>query len=314
MKLAGLHTIVVGLGDTGLSAARWLAARGARVTVADSRDVPPNVEALKAVAPQAELRVGAFTPQTFMDADVLVVSPGVALATPAIAATVLRGVPAVGDVELFAREIAAKRAAGKQVRVIAITGSNGKSTVTSMVGQMCVAAGLKTVVAGNIGLPVLDALTESPDADVYVLELSSFQLETTNSLAADAATVLNVSEDHLDRYDGMAQYAAAKARIFSGNGAQVLNREDEYSRDMGLPGRHVIRFGQDAPRRADEYGLVAVGRDYALRLGDATLMLASELPIAGLHNAANALSAIALCRAVGLPLPPLVAALKAFKG
>ncbi|WP_255988395.1 UDP-N-acetylmuramoyl-L-alanine--D-glutamate ligase [Chitinolyticbacter albus] len=314
MKLAGLHTIVVGLGDTGLSAARWLAARGARVTVADSRDAPPNVEELKAAAPQAELRVGAFSAQTFMDADVLVVSPGVALATPAIAATVLRGVPAVGDVELFAREIAVKRAAGKQPRVIAITGSNGKSTVTSMVGQMCVTAGLKTVVAGNIGLPVLDALTESPDADVYVLELSSFQLETTNSLAADAATVLNVSEDHLDRYAGMKEYAAAKARIFSGNGAQVLNREDEYSREMGLPGRHVIRFGQDAPRRADEYGLVAVGRDYALRLGDATLMLASELPIAGLHNAANALSAIALCRAVGLPLPPLVAALKAFKG
>lgn len=316
MNYAGKHTIVVGLGDTGLSAARWLAARGARVAVADSRAAPPNVDALKAAVPQAELRLGAFSAHTFIDADLLVVSPGVALATPAVAATVQRGVPAVGDVELFAREIAARRAAGKAVKVIAITGSNGKSTVTTMVGKMCEAAGLKTIVAGNIGLPVLDALGDpkAKTADVYVLELSSFQLETTSSLAADAATVLNVSEDHLDRYDGMKGYAAAKARIFSGSGAQVLNREDDYSRDMGLPGRHVIRFGQDAPRRADEYGLVAAGKDIELRLGETVLMRADDLPIAGLHNAVNALSAIALCRAIGLPLPPLVAALKAFKG
>ncbi|GLS04072.1 UDP-N-acetylmuramoylalanine--D-glutamate ligase [Chitiniphilus shinanonensis] len=307
--LAESHAIVVGLGVTGLSAARWLAAQGARVTVADSREQPPGLDTLRQELPQVALRLGAFAAETFADADLLVVSPGVPLATPAIDATVRRGVPALGDVELFARALA-----GKPAKVIAITGSNGKSTVTTMVGQMCEAAGLRTVVAGNIGLPVLDALAATPDADVYVLELSSFQLETTATLAPDAATVLNVSEDHLDRYDGMAHYAATKARIFQGQGAMILNREDAYSRDMGLPGRHVIRFGQDAPRRADEYGLVAEGDDFALRLGDTTLMRASELPVAGLHNAVNALAALALCRAIGLASAPLVKALKQFKG
>ncbi|GAA5784534.1 UDP-N-acetylmuramoyl-L-alanine--D-glutamate ligase [Chitiniphilus shinanonensis] len=307
--LAESHAIVVGLGVTGLSAARWLAAQGARVTVADSREQPPGLDTLRQELPQVALRLGAFAAETFADADLLVVSPGVPLATPAIDATVRRGVPALGDVELFARALA-----GRPAKVIAITGSNGKSTVTTMVGQMCEAAGLRTVVAGNIGLPVLDALAATPDADVYVLELSSFQLETTATLAPDAATVLNVSEDHLDRYDGMAHYAATKARIFQGQGAMILNREDAYSRDMGLPGRHVIRFGQDAPRRADEYGLVAEGDDFALRLGDTTLMRASELPVAGLHNAVNALAALALCRAIGLASAPLVKALKQFKG
>ncbi|TJZ77423.1 UDP-N-acetylmuramoyl-L-alanine--D-glutamate ligase [Chitiniphilus eburneus] len=307
--LSRSHAIVVGLGITGLSAARWLASQGARVTVADSREQPPSLDELRNAVPQATLRLGAFSVETFADADLLVVSPGVPLATPAIDATVRRGIPAVGDVELFARAIA-----GRPAKVIAITGSNGKSTVTTMVGQMCEAAGLRTVVAGNIGLPVLDALAATPDADVYVLELSSFQLETTSTLAPDAATVLNVSEDHLDRYQGMVHYAATKAHIFHGQGAMILNREDEYSRDMGLPGRHVIRFGQDAPRRADEYGLVAEGNDFALRVGDSTLLRASDLPVAGLHNAVNALAALALCRAIGLPPAPLVKALKGFKG
>ncbi|WP_035055747.1 UDP-N-acetylmuramoyl-L-alanine--D-glutamate ligase [Andreprevotia chitinilytica] len=309
MGYAGQHIIVVGLGETGLSAARWLVKQGARVTVADSRATPPNLDTLKSELPDVAVRAGAFDANTFADADLLVVSPGVPIATPAIAAAIARGVPYAGDVELLARALA-----GKAAKVIAITGSNGKSTVTTMVGQMCEAAGLKTVVAGNIGLPVLDALTQSPDADVFVLELSSFQLETTHSLTPHAATVLNVSEDHLDRYDGMKGYAAAKARIFNGLGVMVLNREDGYCRGMAQAGRDLAWFGQDAPRNGSEYGLVPVGDDVSLRLGDFELLKASELPLAGLHNAVNALSAIALCKAIGLPTGPLVGALKSFKG
>lgn len=314
MEHKGKHCIVVGLGETGLSAARWLTGQGARVTVADSRATPPNLETLHNTLPQVELRLGAFGADTFADADLLVVSPGVALSTPEIAAACARGIPAVGDVELLAQAIA-----GKACKVIAITGANGKSTVTSMVGAMCAEAGLKTVVAGNIGLPVLDALGQWQERnalpDVWVLELSSFQLETTSSLTPDAATVLNVTEDHLDRYDGsMAKYAAAKARIFAGQGVQVLNREDEWCRGMALPGREVVWFGADAPRAAGEYGLVATDGDFMLRAVDADIMPASTLPLAGLHNAVNALSAIALCRAIGIELPPLLTALREFKG
>ncbi len=314
MELSNKHCIVVGLGDTGFSAARWLARQGARVTVADSRATPPNLDALKTALPQAGLRLGSFSEASFADADLLVVSPGVALATPEIAAAIAAGIPAVGDVELLARALA-----GKPGKVIAITGANGKSTVTSMVGAMCAAAGLQTQVAGNIGLPVLDALSNWQDKgelpDVWVLELSSFQLETTSSLTPDSAAVLNVTEDHLDRYDGsMQKYAAAKARIFAGHGVQVLNREDDWCRSMALEGREVVWFGTDAPRAASEYGLVAENDDFSLRAGETKIMKAGELPLAGLHNAANALSALALCRAIGLELAPLVAALKSFKG
>ncbi|STR45807.1 UDP-N-acetylmuramoyl-L-alanine--D-glutamate ligase [Iodobacter fluviatilis] len=309
MNYQGKHCIVVGLGESGFSAAKWLAAQGARVTVADSRSTPPNLELLHAAHPDIELRLGAFSDTTFADAGALIVSPGVPLATPAIAAAVARGVPALGDVELFAQAIA-----GTAVKVIAITGSNGKSTVTSMVGQMCEAAGLKAVMAGNIGLPVLDALTARPDADVFVLELSSFQLETTTSLNADAATVLNISEDHLDRYKNLAHYAATKAAIFAGTGTVVLNREDAHCLAMAseLKSRQIVWFGADAPRAADEYGLK--GSEFTLSLGDEALLNATELPVAGLHNAVNALSAIALCRAIGLETAPLLAALKSFTG
>ncbi|MBY0446781.1 MAG: UDP-N-acetylmuramoyl-L-alanine--D-glutamate ligase, partial [Burkholderiales bacterium] len=217
--------------------------------------------------------------------------------------------PALGDVELFALAIA-----GSAAKVIAITGSNGKSTVTSMVGQMCAAAGLKTVMAGNIGLPVLDALTATPDADVFVLELSSFQLETTTSLNADAATVLNISEDHLDRYKNLAHYAATKAAIFAGTGVVVLNREDAHCLAMAaeLESRQIVWFGADEPRTAAEYGLQ--GPEFTLGCGSEAFFNAADLPVAGLHNAVNALSAIALCRAIGVETAPLVAALKSFTG
>ncbi|HEX5539229.1 MAG TPA: UDP-N-acetylmuramoyl-L-alanine--D-glutamate ligase [Methylophilaceae bacterium] len=307
LQLANKHVLVLGLGDTGLSALRWLSRQGARLTVADTREEPPGVQQLRAELPQVGMHLGPFSDQVFAQAELIVSSPGVALSKPQIQNALKRGVPVVGDVELFAQH---KPASAK---VIAITGANGKSTVTTLVGAMCEAAGLKTVVAGNIGLPVLDTLA-MPTPEVYVLELSSFQLETTHTLAASAATVLNISEDHMDRYAGMDDYAAAKARIFQGAGVQVLNRQDEYSRAMAIDGRKQISFGNDAPPTAEDYGLLPAQDDTWLMHGDTRLLATSELRISGLHNAGNALAALALCRAIGLPHAPLLDALREFPG
>jgi len=322
LNLSGKQVLVLGLGDTGLSCTRWLAARGARVSVADSRATPPHAARLAEWLPQVPLFTGPFDDARLLAADMLVLSPGVPLAEPAVARAVAAGVEVVGDVELFARAIHAlntERAASTDssgpMRVIAITGSNGKSTVTSMCGDMCRTAGLTTCVAGNIGLPVLDALAEieqgiAPAPQVWVLELSSFQLETTSSLNADAATVLNVSEDHMDRYPDMDAYAAAKARIYGGVGVQVVNRDDARSLAMARPGRHVVSFGLDRCPRGENFGLC----EDELCLGGDMLMPLSALPVAGLHNAANALAALALTRALDLPMEALLRGLLHFKG
>jgi len=322
LQLSGRKVLVLGLGDTGLSAARWLAARGAEVSVADSRADPPHAGRLAECLPQVPLHVGPFDAARLQAAELLVVSPGVPLADPAVARAIAAGVEAVGDVELFARAVRALNAqratsmdSSGPMQVIAITGSNGKSTVTAMCGDMCRMAGLGTCVAGNIGLPVLDALLEieqglAPAPQVWVLELSSFQLETTSSLNADAATVLNLSEDHMDRYPDMEAYAAAKARIYSGDGVQVLNRDDPRSLAMALPGRRVISFGLDRCPKDAHFGLC----EDELCFGGDMLMPLSALPVAGLHNAANALAALALTHAVGLPMDPLLRGLMHFKG
>jgi UDP-N-acetylmuramoylalanine--D-glutamate ligase len=316
LQLSGKKVLVLGLGDTGLSCARWLTARGAQVSVADSRVAPPQASRLAELLPQVPLHTGGFDDTLLQATELLVVSPGVPLADPAVARAVVAGVETVGDVELFARAIHALNARREHpMRVIAITGSNGKSTVTAMCGDMCRMAGLTTCVAGNIGLPVLDALYEieqglAPAPQVWVLELSSFQLETTSSLDADAATVLNLSEDHMDRYPDMDAYAAAKARIYSGDGVQVVNRDDARSLAMALPGRHVISFGLDRCPKGENFGLC----EDELCLGGDMLMPLSALPVAGLHNAANALAALALTRALGLPMEALLRGLVHFKG
>jgi UDP-N-acetylmuramoylalanine--D-glutamate ligase len=316
LQLSGKKVLVLGLGDTGLSCARWLAARGAAVSVADSRAAPPHAARLAEMLPQVPLFAGPFDPARVAAADLLVVSPGVPLAEPAVAQAVAAGVEAVGDVELFARALRALNAAREHpMQLIAITGSNGKSTVTAMCGEMSRTAGRVTCVAGNIGLPVLDALWEveqghAPAPQVWVLELSSFQLETTHSLAADAATVLNLSEDHLDRYADMDAYAAAKARIFAGAGVQVLNRDDARVRAMALAGRQRVTFGLDRCPDGEHYGLC----DDELCLGGEMLMPVAALPVAGLHNAANALAALALTHALGLPMEALLRGLLHFKG
>lgn len=197
--------------------------------------------------------------------------------------------------------------------MIGITGSNGKSTVTAMAGAMCRAAGVKTVVAGNIGLPVLDALAESEKSgtpDVYVIELSSFQLETTSNLHLAAAAMLNLSQDHLDRYDSMATYAQAKKRIFLHAAVQVLNRDDAASMKMCDSSKRVVTFGTDEPAGANQFGLSG-GH---LCEGALPLMRLTNMPVAGLHNAANALSAFALTRALNLPAAALAGGLSHFEG
>ena len=304
MNLYGQNILVLGLGDTGLSAARWLVRRGATVRVADTRSAPPNLARLQEMLPDVAVSVGPFRSTDFDWAERIVTSPGVAVSEPLIQQAMQRGVAVEGDVELFAQAVPTA------AKVIAITGSNGKSTVTSMVGAMCAGAGKKTIMAGNIGLPVLDALEDHPEAEIFVLELSSFQLETTFSLNAVSAAMLNISEDHLDRYADLNAYSAAKARIFSGEGIQVLNRDDAISMGMALPWRTVLTFGLTAPLMLNEFGI----KDGWMWEGESRLMEMDQLPLAGLHNVANALAAFALCRAAGLPIAPLAEALRQFRG
>jgi len=299
------RALVVGLGLSGLSSARWLVRHGYAVTVVDSRAQPPGLAALHAELPEVGVRTGAFDMEMFRDPGLLVVSPGVPLKEAAIAAARAGGVETVGDVELFARVARAP--------VVAITGANGKSTVTSLVGEMCREAGFDTAVGGNIGVPVLDLLRE-PEPEVYVLELSSFQLETTASLNARAATVLNITPDHMDRYASVAEYAAAKARIFHGSGMMVLNADDPLVTAMRLPGRGCVHFGTKVPAADIDYGLVQHGGETWLARGARLLLPASSVPLPGRHNLTNALAAMALAEAVGVPLDAMKRAIQRFKG
>lgn len=320
MNLQGKSALVLGLGETGLSMARFLAHRGARVRVADTRDDPPALTALSEKLPQAEVLLGAYREDSFAGADLVAISPGVPLATPQVRAAAARGVPVVGDIELFAQELRRRNSAAQatQQQVLAVTGTNGKTTVTALAGAMCRRGGLATEVAGNISPAVLDALMDCDDArrqpEVWVLELSSFQLETTRTLNPAAAAMLNLSEDHLDRYDGMEAYAHAKARIFRGEGIQVLNRDDAWSMRMAVAGRTQVSFGLNAPVRAQDFGLLRVDGELWLAQGATPLLALKELPLAGLHNAANALAALALTRALDLSYAPLLAALREFEG
>ena len=294
---------------------RWLAHRGVDVRVADTRPVPPFIGHLRKEFPEVELRLGDFDERAFAGVEVVAISPGVPLAEPLVRRARDQGVPIIGDIELFAQI----RREYLPCKVIAITGSNGKSTVTEMVGAMCKAAGIRTEVAGNIGTPVLDVLSDIDSGkrrapDTFVLELSSFQLESTSSLDTEAAVVLNLSEDHLDRYESVAQYAQAKSRIFYGDGVQVLNREDGFSRDMAIDGRCVFTFGSDNPADRYEWGLRELEGDVWLAQGSENLIKASELNVTGKHNLCNALAALALCRGIRLAYPHLLEALRKFSG
>jgi len=326
LNVNGKKVLVLGLGETGLSMAKWLAGRGAHLRVADSRVQPPGLAELRAALPSslpaAELHLGDWRDHSFEDVDLIAISPGVPRSMPQVRRALEHGVPVIGDVELFAAALPAVGEPGRP-RVIAITGTNGKTTVTALTGAMCRAAGLDVEVAGNISPAVLDALAAREaskqkgdrTAEAWVLELSSFQLESTESLSADAAVMLNLTEDHLDHHGGMQAYGAAKARVFQGAGVQVLNRDDPASLAMAQHGRRIVTFGLNAPDSdSTDFGLVDVNGEAWLAEGRDALIAAKDLHIAGRHNAANALAALALCRAIGLPRAPLLAALHEFRG
>ena len=304
----GRNVLVLGLGDTGFSGVRWLAARGARVRAADTRAAPPALGALRAQHPGVGVSLGAFDASLLEGVDTVLASPGIALREPVLRAALGRGIEVVGDVEVFARELH-RRGKG---RVLGITGTNGKSTVTALAGAMAAAAGYRTIVAGNIGLPVLDALDspEAADAELYVLELSSYQLETTSSLALDAAAMLNLTQDHMDRYDSIEDYAAAKRRIFLNAKTRVVNRDDQWSLDMA--GEHGLSFGLGVPQGHREWGLDPSTTH--LRRGGSDLIALDEMAMKGFHNAANAMAAHALLSAIDAPAEPLAQALRDFKG
>ena len=302
VALAGKRVLVLGLGDSGLSAARWVARQGGRVRVADTRAAPP-----RAADYAGELHTGTFTPALLDGVDLVCVSPGLSPGEPTVQLAAARGIPVLGDIELFAWQLRATDGS----RVLAVTGTNGKTTVTSLAGHLLRAAGIDCAVAGNIGPAALDALMQrqAPPA-VWVLELSSYQLETTWSLEADAAAMLNLSEDHLDRYAGLEEYGAAKARVFQGEGLQVLNRDDARSMALALPGRELVSFGLDAPRAQGHWGVV----DGAIHEGALPVLPLGELLIHGAHNVANALAACALARSLGVSREALAAGLRTFAG
>ncbi len=300
---ADFKTLVVGLGKTGVSCARYLRAQGVSVAVTDSRATPPGLGELRREAPGVAVFVGGFDPAVFAAAEQIVVSPGVAVAEPLIQEAMARGIPVIGDIELFAR------AAGAPI--CAITGSNGKSTVTSLVGLMARLAGRRAAVGGNLGEPVLDLL--DPQVELYVIELSSFQLETTHGLGPAAAVCLNLSADHLDRYPDLDAYGSAKARVYEGAAVAVVNRDDPRVLAMPrTPGRE-IGFTLGEPQTGD-YGLRGPGGAQWLCRGKDRLVGAAEILIPGRHNLANSLAALALADACELPLAPCLEALRTFAG
>jgi UDP-N-acetylmuramoylalanine--D-glutamate ligase len=308
--------LLVGLGLSGVSALRYLVKRGHAVTVTDSRAEPAGIAALRAEFSGVTFSLGAFSaPEPLDRYAAAVVSPGVDLREPFIQQLRDANVPVMGDIELFAQAINERPA--PQPKVIGITGSNGKSTVTTLVGEMAVAAGIKVAVGGNLGTPALDLLAD--EVTLYVLELSSFQLDTTFSLHCAAAAVLNLSEDHLDRHGDMTAYAAAKARILNRADVAVLNRDDAAVMAMPVAASTTVSgFSLEAAVGVD-YRLADEGEGpHQLRgpaVGGAELNLPlSDLQIAGLHNAANALAAVALADAVDIPRAAQIAALRAFTG
>jgi UDP-N-acetylmuramoylalanine--D-glutamate ligase len=306
MALRGKKVLVLGLGDTGLSVIHWVKSEGGSVRVADTRSAPPRKADFS-----GELHTGKFKAALLKDVDLLCVSPGISMQEELVRTAQEKNIPVVGDIELFAWAV---RGAASS-KVLAITGTNGKSTVTALTGHLLRSAGVDCEVAGNISPPALDALLKrkNPPA-AWVLELSSYQLETTWSLAPDAAAMLNLSEDHLDRYAGLAEYAEAKARIFQGQGTQVLNRGDSASMALALQGRTQVTFGLDAPAMPEDFGIASLENAGWLVRGAERILAAEELPLAGAHNLSNALAASALAFLAGVPLPALAKGLRSFRG
>jgi UDP-N-acetylmuramoylalanine--D-glutamate ligase len=301
-------TVVAGLGKTGLSCARYLRYRGIDFSVVDSRLNPPGLQEFKVEFPDVDLELGGFNPATLMTAAELIVSPGISLQEPAIAAAARHGVSVCGDIDIFSREVSSP--------IIAVTGSNGKSTVVSLVGEMARSCGVAVGVGGNLdgahAMPALDLLRQEPES-LYVLELSSFQLETTRQLNAEVAVVLNLTEDHMDRYASMQEYQQAKHRIFRGCKNFVVNRDDASSTPVQALDANSWSYGLDAPG-SGEFGIVRDESAEYLAFGDEKLLAVGEMKLVGRHNVSNALAALALGRAAGLPLVPMIRTLREFTG
>ena len=294
----GKKVVIIGLGLTGLSCVDFFLARGVTPRVMDTRQAPPGLDNL----PEAvERHLGSLNDNWLLDADLIIASPGIALAHPSLSAAADAGIEIIGDIELFCREA--------QAPIVAITGSNGKSTVTTLVGEMAKAAGVSVGVGGNIGLPALMLL--DPEKELYVLELSSFQLETTYSLRAKAATVLNVTEDHMDRYPfGLQQYRAAKLKIYENAQVCVVNADDALTMPVRGADERCVSFGIDV----GDYHLNHQQGDTWLRVKGEKILNAKEMKIVGRHNYTNALAALALADAVGLPRSSSLQALTTFTG
>lgn len=306
--------MVIGMGATGQSVVRFLLRAGITPVVVDSRTQPPGLEQFRAEFPAVPVETGPLNVETLLAASEIVASPGVALAEPAVRRAAEAGIAVVGDIELFAREL---NKLAKPPKIVAITGSNGKSTVTTLVGEMAEAAGVDVRVGGNIGVPVLDLLAQ-PLPQLFVLELSSFQLETTYSLAPTVATILNLSADHMDRYDSLADYHRAKQRIYRNAQQLVVNRADPLTRGPLSRDCREWSFGLDQPD-LQQFGLRTVDgegddqREWLVR-GPEKMLSVDELAMVGRHNVANALAALALGNAVELPLPAMLSVLRSFKG
>ena len=300
--LAG-HVLVVGLGETGLSCIRHLADSHRDVVAVDSREHPPRRAAVEREFPDVEMRLGQFDPTVFETAAEIVVSPGVSVREQALRAAARCGVPIVGDIELFARAADAP--------VVAVTGSNGKSTVTSLVAAMAQRAGARVGAGGNLGPPALSLLGRG--CDLYVLELSSFQLETTSALRPVAATVLNISADHLDRYESLDDYVAAKRRVFGGDAIAVANLDDPLAAHLGDGRCRTIGFSTREHPHA-QWNVAGSGRAARIMRRGKAVMAVDSIPLPGMHNVANALAAFALGDAIGLDVGAMSAALEDYAG
>jgi UDP-N-acetylmuramoylalanine--D-glutamate ligase len=301
---AGIRTLVVGLGKTGLSCARYLSGLGHQVHVVDTRKNPPGLAGLKKDVPAATTTLGEISDSQLNNVDQLVVSPGLPMDLPLLQAARAKQIPVLSDIDLFAAVALAP--------VIGITGSNGKSTVTSMLNDMVIEAGYRVRTGGNLGVPALDLL-EAGEPDFYILELSSFQLERSGVLSLRAATVLNLSPDHLDQHSSYEEYIAAKAKILEACENPVINRDDAVVMGL-LPGEsEFTAFTLSKPRERD-LGIRVVDGQRCFCRGTTVLLPVSELTLVGRHNEANALAALALGSVIGLPDAAMAQALKAFRG
>lgn len=299
---------VVGIGQTGLSVVRYLLGQGVAPVVFDTREAPANLSALTELDAGLEVHLGALDPAILLQMDIIIVSPGVDVRMPELQLAADADIPLVGDIDIFAR-LATKP-------VIGITGSNGKSTVTRLTAALLEAAGKRVAMAGNIGVPVLDVVADDATIDFYVLELSSFQLELMNNLSLAAATILNVSDDHMDRYYTRRDYIDSKQRIYLNARCAIWNREQQATEPMSMAPRQHFTFGLDASEvdRPHLFGIGMTKGDATIEFFQHTLVRATELQLAGMHNLMNIQAALALVYAVGIEPKQVIHAVREFRG